>query len=51
MSRSMDILVDVLNIIAGPDSKDITSIKNEFKQIKLEDQINLKDIKIGIPKV
>lgn len=47
----MDILVDVLNVIAGPDFKDVTSIKSEFKNIKLEDQMNLKELKIGIPQV
>ncbi|RNA09969.1 glutamyl-tRNA(Gln) amidotransferase subunit mitochondrial [Brachionus plicatilis] len=50
MSRKIDVLVDVFNTIAGPDPNDATSLKCEFKPIKLADSFNTNEIKIGIPK-
>ncbi|CAF0786993.1 unnamed protein product [Brachionus calyciflorus] len=50
MTRTTDTLVDVLNELAGPDPKDATTLKTNFKKISLEDKISLNQITIGVPK-
>lgn len=51
MSRKLDILAEVFNIIAGPDPNDATSLKSEFKPVNINENFNINEIKIGIPKV
>lgn len=51
MSRKIDLLVEVFNVIAGPDPNDATSIKAKFDPVKLDNNFNADEIKIGIPKV
>jgi aspartyl-tRNA(Asn)/glutamyl-tRNA(Gln) amidotransferase subunit A len=36
-------------MIAGPDKKDVTTIKSEFKPIKLHENFTPAQIKIGVP--
>ena len=36
-------------MIAGPDSKDNTSLKTEFRQIKLEENFTPNELTIGVP--
>jgi aspartyl-tRNA(Asn)/glutamyl-tRNA(Gln) amidotransferase subunit A len=36
-------------MIAGPDKKDVTTIKTEFKPIKLQENFTPAQIKIGVP--
>ncbi|TMW39191.1 hypothetical protein DOY81_015729, partial [Sarcophaga bullata] len=51
-TRCISDCVDILNVLAGPDNFDSTTLKQPFKPITLPelDQINLKKIRIGIPK-
>lgn len=51
MSRKLDVLVEVFNLIAGPDANDATSLKADFKPINVNHNFNINEIKIGIPKV
>lgn len=52
LTRTVDDCCIVLNTIAGHDPKDSTMYKKQFKPIVLPetDQINIKNLKIGIPK-
>ncbi|KAG4067970.1 hypothetical protein HA402_010656 [Bradysia odoriphaga] len=50
LTRTVDDCVAVLNAVAGPDTKDSTTIKRPFTDIVLPDQIPIKRFKIGIPK-
>lgn len=52
LTRSTDDCAEILNAIAGPDDLDSTCVRRPFKPIQLKeaDQINVKNIKIGIPK-
>ncbi|KAL7729357.1 hypothetical protein ACLKA6_008928 [Drosophila palustris] len=51
-ARSVSDCVDVLNAVAGPDAMDSTSIQKPFKKLQLPevDQIDLRSVRIGIPK-
>ncbi|XP_068152080.1 glutamyl-tRNA(Gln) amidotransferase subunit A, mitochondrial [Drosophila tropicalis] len=51
-ARSVNDCVKVLNVIAGPDSMDSTTIRQPFRKLQLPevDQIDLRSIRIGIPK-
>ena len=51
-TRCISDCVEILNVIAGPDHLDSTTLKRPFTPITLPepDQINLKKIRIGIPK-
>lgn len=52
LTRTVDDCVTVLNEIAGPDIKDSTTVKKDYKRIRLPfiEELNVKNIKIGIPK-
>lgn len=52
LTRNIDDCLTILNIIAGPDPYDSTTIKSPFKQIQLpdNDKLTIKNLKIGIPK-
>lgn len=49
LARNIDDLTIILNCVAGPDILDSTTIKKEFKTIKINKDIDLSKIKIGIP--
>lgn len=51
-TRSVSDCVDVLNAVAGPDPLDSTIIREPFKTLQLPevDQIDLRSVRIGIPK-
>ncbi|CRK98789.1 CLUMA_CG012152, isoform A [Clunio marinus] len=50
LTRTIDDCLEIFNTIAGPDDFDSTTIKETFTPIKLPEEINVKKIKIGIPK-
>lgn len=49
LCRTVEDTINVLNVIAGPDDLDSTTIKKKFKPIEVKD-VDLSKIKIGIPK-
>ncbi|XP_055853522.1 glutamyl-tRNA(Gln) amidotransferase subunit A, mitochondrial [Episyrphus balteatus] len=49
-TRSVNDCALVLNAIAGPDSRDSTTIKTPFKPIELDLEEDIRNIRIGIPK-
>ncbi|KAM7362517.1 glutamyl-tRNA(Gln) amidotransferase subunit A, mitochondrial [Cochliomyia hominivorax] len=51
-TRCVSDCVDVLNVVAGPDQRDSTTIKKPYKPLNLPEleQIDLKNLRIGIPK-
>lgn len=49
LARNVEDATMILNAIAGPDSLDSTTLKNDFSPIDLKD-IDLSTVKIGIPK-
>lgn len=52
LTRTIDDCVEVLNVVAGPDDMDSTSIKTPYKPISLKEseEISVENIRIGIPK-
>lgn len=50
ITRTIDDCVDIFNTIAGPDPLDSTTVKRPFKPIALPADINIKNLRIGIPK-
>lgn len=50
LTRTVDDCVDLFNVMAGPDDFDSTTIKKTFNPIKLPDAIDLRNLKIGIPR-
>lgn len=52
LTRTIDDCAEILNVVAGPDDMDSTTIKSPYKPIVLKDkeQISVKNIRIGIPK-
>uniref|UniRef100_A0A182P455 Glutamyl-tRNA(Gln) amidotransferase subunit A, mitochondrial n=1 Tax=Anopheles epiroticus TaxID=199890 RepID=A0A182P455_9DIPT len=49
MARTIDDCTSVLNVIAGPDPLDSTTVKRPFQSMDLDKQISLKGLRIGIP--
>ncbi|XP_052888416.1 glutamyl-tRNA(Gln) amidotransferase subunit A, mitochondrial [Anopheles moucheti] len=50
MTRTVDDCISVLNAIAGPDSRDSTTVKKRYQSIPpLGEEIALKGVRIGIP--
>jgi aspartyl-tRNA(Asn)/glutamyl-tRNA(Gln) amidotransferase subunit A len=50
-ANSIDLLVDVLNEIAGPDTKDATSMQREFYPFELTgDNFDIANLRIGLAK-
>ncbi|CAH2059012.1 unnamed protein product, partial [Iphiclides podalirius] len=49
LARNVEDATRILNCIAGPDELDSTTIKREHKPVKLEDDFDLSNVKIGIP--
>lgn len=52
LTRNVDDCSLIFNKLAGPDQFDSTTIKKEFKSFELpsEEELSVKNIKIGIPK-
>lgn len=50
IARTVEDVTLVLNAIAGPDEHDSTTIKRPHKKISLEETVNLRGLRIGIPK-
>lgn len=50
LTRTVDDCVEIFNAIAGPDKFDSTTVKKAFKPIQLPDDLNVKKLKIGIPR-
>lgn len=50
ITKTIDDCVDIFNTIAGPDPFDSTTVKKPFKSIALPSDVNVKKLKIGIPK-
>lgn len=49
LTRSIDDCLTIFNLIAGPDNKDSTTVKRPFKELVLDDNLNMRPIRIGIP--
>ncbi|CAH0696993.1 unnamed protein product [Spodoptera exigua] len=49
MARTVEDVTTILNVVAGPDVNDSTTIKKPFEPITLKD-IDLSKVRIGIPK-
>ncbi|XP_066157832.1 glutamyl-tRNA(Gln) amidotransferase subunit A, mitochondrial [Euwallacea fornicatus] len=51
LTRTVDDCVSILNIVAGFDNKDPTSLTKPYKKIRLPEanHMSIKDLKIGIP--
>ncbi|KAK2722089.1 glutamyl-tRNA(Gln) amidotransferase subunit A, mitochondrial-like isoform X2 [Artemia franciscana] len=50
LTRNVDDNVTMLNIMAGPDIRDSTTVKDYKKEVKLPDQPSVKGMRVGIPK-
>lgn len=50
ITRRVDDALLILNAIAGPDSSDSTTLKEEYSPISLPDRIDVSGLRIGIPK-
>jgi aspartyl-tRNA(Asn)/glutamyl-tRNA(Gln) amidotransferase subunit A len=50
MTRTIDDCVDIFNNIAGHDPFDSTTVKRQFKPITLPNNLDVKNLKIGIPR-
>lgn len=50
LTRTVDDCVDIFNTIAGPDKFDSTTIKRPFKPITIDNEPNVKKLRIGIPR-
>lgn len=50
LTRNVSDCVDIFNIIAGSDPMDSTTIKRPFKPINLDDNFDIKKLRIGIPR-
>ncbi|XP_037946021.1 glutamyl-tRNA(Gln) amidotransferase subunit A, mitochondrial [Teleopsis dalmanni] len=52
LTRNITDCVEVLNVIAGPDEKDSTTIKKSFHKIHVPplEKIDIRNLRIGIPK-
>ena len=50
LTRRVDDALLILNAIAGPDSSDSTTRKEEYSPISLPDRIDVSGLRIGIPK-
>ncbi|XP_046973155.1 glutamyl-tRNA(Gln) amidotransferase subunit A, mitochondrial [Vanessa cardui] len=49
LARNIDDLTMIFNCVAGPDILDSTTLKKQFKPVKIDDNVDLSEIKIGIP--
>lgn len=49
LTRTVDDCIEIYNQIAGPDDMDSTTIKEKFEPIKIQKDIDLKSLRIGIP--
>lgn len=52
LTRTVDDCVSILNIVAGYDSKDSTSLRTPFRKIRLPpaNKLSIQNLKIGIPR-
>lgn len=50
ITRNISDCVDIFNVIAGSDHMDSTTIKKKFKPINLSDEMNVQNLRIGIPR-
>ncbi|XP_077297239.1 glutamyl-tRNA(Gln) amidotransferase subunit A, mitochondrial [Arctopsyche grandis] len=48
LTRNVDDCISIFNCIAGPDSFDSTTLKDEFQTVNVND-VDLKSVRIGIP--
>ncbi|KAL0132185.1 hypothetical protein PUN28_000157 [Cardiocondyla obscurior] len=50
LTRTVDDAVLILNAIAGPDQADSTTVRREYAPITLPETIDVRNLRIGIPK-